>query len=300
LTCSGQAARPRDLGEIATLVSRFAGQITFVAGGTDLIIAQGHAGWPDLIIDISRTRGLDFIHVTRDAIHIGAAVTMASLARHPGILENMPMMAQAAGQVGSVQIRNRATVGGNIASALPAGDLLPVLKSAEARIGILRRDGRRQTLGFDETVVGRGKTSLLCGDLITSVSLPLTRGKNRVSAFVKVGRREALTIARLNLAATADFDRIGNRVSDICIVAGALAPVPLRLRPVEAVVRGREIEQALADDFLYALRMAVDDAIPERRSRPYKRHAVTGLGLDLLYKLFGCEFAPPALRAAVA
>ena len=295
-----QVARARDLDEIATLTNQFDGRIGFVAGGTDLIVAQENAPWPDLIIDISRTAGLDFIRITGEAIHIGAATTMTSLAGHNGIHKDLPMLAQAAAQVGSVQIRNRATIGGNVASAVPAGDLLPVLKCLDARIDILRRDGCRETQGFDDVVVGRGETSLANRDLITGINLPLKYGENRISAFAKIGPREILTIARLNMAIEADFDRVANRVNDIRIVAGAIAPVPLRLHPVEAVFMGCEVDQLLADAFLNALSIAVDDAIPGRHSQAYKRHAITGLGLDLMYRLFGHAFDVPVLQAELA
>ncbi len=300
MTAQVRALRARDLDQIADLTRRFDGRIGFVAGATDLIIAQENAPWPDLIVDISQTAGMDFIRVAREAIHIGAATTMTSLAGHVGIRAALPMLAQAAAQVGSVQIRNRATIGGNVASAVPAGDLLPVLKCLNARIDILRRDGRRETRGFDEVVVGRGETGLGNGDLIAGIVLPLKYGENRVSAFAKIGPRRELTIARLSMAIVADFDRSANRVNDIRIVAGAIAPVPLRLPPVEAVFIGREVDQPLADPFVNALSVAVDTAIPGRHSHPYKRCAITGLGLDLMHRLFGRAFDVPVLPAARA
>jgi len=284
-----QTARPGDLADVAPLIRGFDGQIAFVAGGTDLVIAQENAPWPDLIVDIARTKGLDFIDIGKDAIRIGAATTLTALAADAGLGHALPMLCQAAAQVGSVQIRNRATIGGNIASAVPAGDLLPVLSCLQAQINIQRRGGRRDVLDFDAVVTGRGETSLQNGDLITSMELPLRFGKNRVSAFAKIGPRQVLSIARINMAIQADYDRVRNRLGEVRIVAGALGPVPLRLRPVEAVASNREVDAELADDFMDALSAAVDDAIPGRYSQPYKRRAITGLGLDLLGGLFGRE-----------
>jgi CO/xanthine dehydrogenase FAD-binding subunit len=292
-----QVARARDLDEISALTNRFDGRIGFIAGGTDLIIAQKTAPWPDLIIDVSQTAGLSFIRVSDEAIQIGCATTMTSLAGHGAIQQVLPVLAQAAAQIGSVQIRNRATIGGNVASAVPAGDLLPVLKCLKARIDILHRDGCRETQAFNDVVVGRGETSLANGDLITGITLPLPYGENRISAFAKIGLREVLTIARLNMAIMADFDQVTNRVNDIRIVAGAIASVPLRLQQVETVFRGRQVDQQLADDFANTLAIAVDDAIPGRHSQAYKRQAITGLGLDLMYGLFGREFDVPILQA---
>jgi CO/xanthine dehydrogenase FAD-binding subunit len=287
MTGQVRAARPGDLADVASLIRGFDGQIAYVAGGTDLIIAQENTPWPDLIVDISRTNGLDFIEIGKDAVRIGAATTLTALAGHAGLGQALPVLCQAAAQVGSVQIRNRATIGGNIASAVPAGDLLPVLSCLQAQIHILRGDGRRDVLKFHDVVTGRGETSLQNGDLITLIDLPLRYGKNRLSAFAKIGPRQVLAIARINMAIQADYDRATNWLGEVRIVAGALGPVPLRLRPVEAVARDRQVDATLADDFLDALCTAVDDAIPGRYSQPYKRRAIAGLGLDLLGGLFG-------------
>jgi carbon-monoxide dehydrogenase medium subunit len=192
--------------------------------------------------------------------------------------------------MGSVQIRNRATIGGNIASAMPAGDLLPVLKCLGCQIEILRKDASTTIHTLDEVVTGAGKTSLGNGDLITTIKIPLQFDKNRICAFGKIGRRKELTIARLNLAVLADYDANANRISDIRIVAGAIAAVPLQLHAVEAVLRGRNVDQAFADDFIQALIAAVDTAISGRASQDYKRHAIIGLALDVMGNLFGTEF----------
>ncbi len=287
-----RAARPNDLGDVTAITGRSTGSIAFIAGGTDLIIAHENLPWPDLIIDITGIAELDFVDVTETAVQIGAATTMSTLDRHKGIRKSLPLLAQASAQVGSAQIRNRATIGGNIASAVPAGDLLPVLKCLEVRIEILRHDGRTEVLEFDDVVVGSGETSLGNGDLITGIVLPLKYGANRISAFAKIGMREVLTIARLNMAIAANYDQAANRVSDIRVVAGAVGPLPLRLPAVEAVFQGRVIDQSLADDFLNALVSEIDNAIPGRYSQSYKRRAIIGLGLDLLRDLFDREFSP--------
>jgi carbon-monoxide dehydrogenase medium subunit len=288
-----QSATPDKIAEIVALVGGFSGNISYIAGGTDLVIALERGPRPDLIIDISRMQALNFIDADIDAVHIGAATPLSTLAEHGELAAKLPVLTQAAVQVGSVQIRNRATIGGNIASAVPGGDLLPVLKCLDCRIEVLRRDKTTITQAFDEVVTGLGKTSLGNGDLITRITIPLRFGANRISAFGKIGRRRELAIARLNLALLADYESSANHINDIRIVAGAIGPVPLRLPSVERQLRGRVVDQALADDFLQALTAAVDAAIPGRISQAYKRHAVMGLGLDLLHRLFAREFTWP-------
>ncbi|MCP5087606.1 MAG: molybdopterin dehydrogenase [Rhodobacteraceae bacterium] len=293
-------ARPRTVDEVTAATRGLDGRIAYVAGATDLIIAQDGIPWPDLVIDITQVAGFNTVEVSRGFIRIGAATTMTTLSNHKTIGTEMMALARAAAKVGSVQIRNRATIGGNIASAMPAGDLLPALHCLGARIGILRRDGLHETLGFEAVVVGRGETCLGNGDLITTIYLPRETPKRRISAFVKTGPREVLTIARLGVAASIRLNPKLNRVEDARVVAGALAPVPLRMHQVEATLRDREIGQPLADDFLFALSQAVDAAIPGRHSQPYKRRAITGLGLDLLQQLFNREFDIPSVQAEPA
>ncbi len=295
-----QPAVPHNLAEAAALVGDFNGSISYIAGGTDLVIALEQGPRPDLIIDISRIEALNFIVADSDAVHIGAATPLSTLAEHRALAAKLPVLTQAAVHVGSVQIRNRATIGGNIASAVPGGDLLPVLKCLDCRIEVLRRDKTTTTRAFDEVVTGLGKTTLGNGDIITRITIPLRFGTNRISAFGKIGRRRELAIARLNLALLADYDSSANHINDVRIVAGAIGPVPLRLQSVERQLRGRMVDQALADDFLQALTAAVDAAIPGRISQAYKRHAVMGLGLDLLQRLFAREFSCSGLAKAPA
>ncbi len=287
------ALRAPDLTALAAVVSQADGRIDYVAGGTDLIIERQNMPWADLIVDISQTAGLDRIEIDLGTLQIGAGVTVARLITDPIIAQIAPMLARAAAQFGSAQIRNRATLGGNIAGAMPAADLLPVLKCHAARIEILRRSGARALLDFDAVVLDRGQTCLGNGDLILAVHLPLTEAADRISAFVKLGPRQAVAIACLSLAALADHDPATNRLRDIRIIAGALAPVPLRMDAVEAALRDRPVNQALVEDFLHALGQAVDRAIPGRASQPYKRQAILGLGLDLLGDLFGRVFDCP-------
>ncbi len=286
-----QAASPDSLEALAGLVDGFSGHISYIAGGTDFIVALEHGSQAGLIVDISNIGELNFIEPGPKSVRIGAATPLSALLDRNELTAKLPALTQAAIQVGSVQIRNRATIGGNIASAVPGGDLLPVLKCLDCRIEVLRRDKTVTSHAFDEVVTGRGKTSLGNGDVIKSITIPLQFGKNRVSAFGKIGRRRELTIARLNLAALADYEAADNRINDIRIVAGAIGPVPLRLQSVEQKLRGRKIDQACVDDFLLALVDAVDEAIPGRNSHRYKRHAVLGLGLDLMESLFGKTFS---------
>ncbi len=295
---STSCIKPDSLPDLAASASNVDGIISFIAGGTDLVIAMENGAKPDLIIDVSGLKELNFVDVDpiSGVIRIGAATPVSILAQHPAIVKNAPALVQAALHFGSSQIRNRATIGGNIASAMPAGDLLPVLKCLECNIEIQHADGHRKTYDFDDVVVGSGKSCLNNGDLITAIAIP----PHPVSAFVKIGRRQMLTIAKLNLAVAVDYRPERNFLEDIKIVAGAISATPLRLDQVEQRLRGRIVDQALSEDFLLALSNAVDTAIPGRSSQAYKRQAIMGLGLDLLTSLFDRNFDMPQSVGRIA
>jgi carbon-monoxide dehydrogenase medium subunit len=286
------AAIPADLEALRTLIAEASGPLCYVAGGTDLLVAPRAPPSQGWLIDISRTAGLAFVAADEERLAIGATTTIAAIARDPTIQRHFAALAQAAELCGSAQIRNRATIGGNVAGASPAGDLLPALKCADARFTVLGRDGAERRFAFDALVLGAGKTSLAPGDLIAAIEIPLRRRLLR-SAFVKLGRRDDLTISRLNLTLEADFDNETGRFGEARLVAGAVGPTPLRLDAAAATLAGGALGGALIRAFLAALWQAIDAAIPGRDSRPYKRRAVIGLGFDLLERITGV----PALDA---
>jgi CO/xanthine dehydrogenase FAD-binding subunit len=290
---SGVAAfAPADLGALAGVISRASGAVCFVAGGTDLLVAPREPPDDGWIVDISRTRGLSGITADQRELRIGATTTLADLIRSPVIRRHAPVLARTANLCGSAQIRNRATVGGNVANASPAGDLLPILKCFEARFDILTRGGGMAVKDFGELVTGAGRTSLGSGDLITAIHIPLT-GRLPHAGFVKLGPRDDLTISRINLTMEADFDAAACQFGEVRLVAGAIGPVPQRL---DGVARGLAF-QVLTEErfmvFLESLAAAVDAAIPGRASQGYKRRAIMGVGADLLEQVTGLKDPVP-------
>lgn len=286
------AAAPADLGALKAMLANAAGPLCYVAGGTDMLVSPReppHDGW---LVDISRTLGLGDISLSDGTLRIGATATLTHLIRSDLIRQHLPVLAQAADLCGSVQIRNRATVGGNAANASPAGDLLPVLKCLDASFQVMRRNGGGESLAFDSLLIGAGRTSLTPGSLITRIDIPLGPRLGRC-AFVKLGRRDDLTISRLNLIMEADFDTGAGQFGAVRLVAGAIAPVPLRLDAVADELARKPITQETARRFLEALADAVDGAIPNRASHGYKRRAIMGLGLDLLAQITGREMPLP-------
>ena len=181
---------------------------TVLAGGTDLMVAVNDGRQPgvDEVVAIGRVPELQATHVEEDALVIGAAVTYARLTQ-PELVLHAPALASAARTVGSPQIRNAGTIGGNLATASPAGDTLPVLVALGASLDLLGPRGARR-LGVEEFLVGPKRTALEPGELIVAVRVPIRRGPQD---YLKVGVRNAMVIAVASVALSIDLDarRVG-------------------------------------------------------------------------------------------
>lgn len=269
-------ARPADLAALAALMAGPA-PVRFIAGGTDLLLSRQQLPQEGLLVDLTAVEGLAGIETAGSDIVIGGATTVAALEAHAGLTARFPALAQAAAECGSVQIRNRATIAGNIANAAPAADLVPVLALAEARLRLVMPGGGRAEVALGDFSAGSGA-------VIAHVVLPGEKLLPR-SAFVKLGPRRDLTISRLNMAAMGEF--ADGRFGALRLVAGSLGPRPVRLARAESALAGRPLAAAPLADFLRALSAEVDAAIPERTSRAWKRQAICGVGLDLIARLCG-------------
>lgn len=281
---------PETLNELLEGIAGYSGSIAFIAGGTDLIIdLRKGKKKPQLVVDLSQIPELSGVHEDKGRIHIGSATPFSLLAGHPLLLEKGLCLAQAAQKIGSEQIRNRGTLGGNIASASPAGDCLPVLLVLEAMITLLNPDSVLR-LPLSQVLQGSGRTCLTLNELITKIDFPLLDGEY-VSGFEKLGSRTAVTVARLNLAAVIKYDRENNFIKEARIAVGALGETAFRLPDLEKNLVG-EINPLLLCRFEDMLTEAVDNAITGRDSHPYKREAIRGLAEDMFVNLFGANSIP--------
>jgi CO/xanthine dehydrogenase FAD-binding subunit len=244
-----------------------------LAGGTDLMV-DINAGRlrPSTVVSLARVPELRGWRRDGDELVLGACLTYAELER--GDLAGLvPALAQAARTVGSPQIRNAATLGGNLGTASPAGDMLPVLAAMDAVVELAGRDGRR-SVPLLELVTGVKRLDLHPGELITGARVPVLRGPQE---FLKVGPRNAMVISVVMVAVLLDLD--GRRVR---AGIGAAAPVPIRPRDAErAATAGIDWEALRARSPDLATRFgeqcaAATSPIDDHRSTAaYRRHAVS-------------------------
>ncbi len=256
-------------------------KVRILAGGTDLLlelIKLKREGC--VLIDLSRIEGLEYIEKKDEELEIGSLVTFTDIHDNPVINKYAPALAAASGQVGSVQIRNRATIGGNIAHASPAADSLPVLLAAGARIKVLNAAGA-ETVLVEEFLHNKDKYR---NHLITAILIPV-KGDNMIDFFGKVAYRRDVATARINMGVRTVYQPENGKIIKASIFLGALSKTGVRADLVEEYLTGKRVDELERERFFAALRETVDKSIPGRYSQPYKRRAICGLGDDFLQEL---------------
>lgn len=257
-----------------------------IAGGTDLLVdirkENARAKGFKYLLDISGLKELKFIEERKDCVAIGALSTHTMLVESPLINKHFPLLASAAKTIGSTQIRNRGTVGGNINNASPAADLLPPLIALKAHVKLLSLKGERE-LSFDEFLAGPYRTNRQSDEIMTEVCVPLL-GEGYFTNFQKIGRRKAMNIARLNLAVVLGIK--DDTVFDPRIVPGAATAYPIRFVKAEEAISGKRIGEI---DPAKTGEMASEEMISAtgvRWSTPYKRIALASLVKRALETIF--------------
>jgi carbon-monoxide dehydrogenase medium subunit len=247
---------------------------TLIAGGTDLMVKM-RAGSvrPRLLVDISRVDALREISTRPDGLTIGSAALVAEVLATPAVSTDYPLLATVLQSIGSTQIRHRATLGGNLANASPAADSPLALLAYDARV-TLASAGTERELPLHDFFLGPGRSALRRGEYIRSIDLPAPRMDWEVF-FHKVGRRRALTIAIASVAGLIALR--GRTVVDVRLTAGSVAPTPIRLRAVEDLVRGQELDEERIEAARAAAFREVSPIDDVRATALYRRNVVSDL-----------------------
>ncbi|UQZ90265.1 carbon monoxide dehydrogenase [Deltaproteobacteria bacterium Smac51] len=265
---------PATLAELAEMI-KTAEKFRLLAGGTDYMVAHGRTAPDRPVIDLSGIAELHGITFSENEIVIGAMETMSALSAHAGLRPKAACLCEAASRVGSWQIRNRATVGGNMANASPAADTPAALAALDAKARLVSSRGARMAAAGD-IPIGPNRAAIEPDEIIVSFHLPIKPG--RISAFGKIGSRTQVSIARLNLAVSAVLE--GGRVIEARVFMGTLGAAALHCPEAEKVLveKGLEAEE----QFGGALAHAAAEAIPGRSTLAYKQSGARALAEDVL------------------
>ncbi len=266
------ALRPRSLDEAVRHLEGDPGLVP-VAGCTDLMVRGPEAlHQMDRMIDllgIPELRGIREISGGSGGLEIGAAATFTEIRQSAAVRAAFPALAEAAGQVGGWQIQNRATLGGNMANASPAGDSLPVLLALDAVVIAAGPRGRRE-IPYSDFHAGYRKTALAPGEIIVHVRLPALP-EGFMQSVRKVGTREAQAISKVVVALAGRVEN--GRIAELRLAVGSVAPTPVRLRAAEEAARGLAPGEA-ADRAGRAAAQEVQPIDDVRSTADYRRFAL--------------------------
>ena len=276
---------PKTISEALTLLDKFGDKAKVIAGGTDVMVDMKYRDEPGCLVNIKRIPGLADIQENGAGLRIGPLVTIRDIEVNSRVREQLPLLWEAAHQFASLQIRNTATIGGNICRASPSGETLAPLLVLEAKAKLAFSNGEK-TEGFETFFHGPGKSSLGSTGLLTGVEVPYPAQGSR-SAYLKHAVRGPMDIAMVGVAVMVTPDAKNSQLQDARIGLGAVAPTPIRATRTEALLRGQTLNAALVKE---AAQMAASESSPisdQRSSAEYRGwivEALTRRGLEQCWK----------------
>lgn len=275
---------PKGLEEALDILAEYGERASALAGGTDLVLFMERGKLrPDLVVEIPSCSPFVGIESTDGQIRIGSRTTMRELETSSVIRSRIGILAEAAGEVGSLQIRNLATIGGNICTASPAGDTLPALLVLDASVKLVRKDGER-VIPLRDFFVGPGKTVRQPDELLTEVICPVPSGKFGWS-FYKLSVRRYMDIAIVNAAALVVVNDDGEIV-DARLAFGSVAPTPIRVYEAEERLKGTPLNEILLDEVANLAQEASSPITDQRGTAEYRRIMVYRLAKRVLKEAY--------------
>jgi CO/xanthine dehydrogenase FAD-binding subunit len=272
------------LQEALEAASASKGASVFMAGGTDLLvqIKEGRRR-PQCVIDVKGVHEIDGLAISGDEFSIGALTCIRTLETSPSILEKVPLLAQAAAKLGSVQVRHRATVGGNLCNASPSADMAPALLALDAQAVTFGKEGKR-VVDLCNFFLGPGATVLSDGEMLTHLRIPLTRNRQG-SVYYKLSTRNAMDLAFVGVAVLLELDG-DDQISKARIALGAVAPTPIRVPTAEKLLEGRVFKSELVRESAELAAQSCNPISDLRASAEYRREMVRELCQQGLFTAF--------------
>jgi len=261
-----------------------------VAGATDVLVIDHATGREhESVLNVLGISELQGIRVEGEQLSIGAASTFTQIRQSAEVAKHAPLLAAAAATIGAAQIQNRATLGGNIANASPAGDSLPALLALGAMIAISGPRERR-IVPYNAFHTGYRTSVLGPDELIERVFIPLP--SPAVQVFRKVGTRAAQAISKVVVAFASD--RLEHHVlANARLAMGSVAAVPVRLHEVEVLIEDNPLTEDLADRAAALVEKTIWPIDDVRSTAEYRRHVAGRVVRRLLLEMLATPGSPP-------
>ncbi|HEY7557714.1 MAG TPA: FAD binding domain-containing protein [Candidatus Binatia bacterium] len=276
---------PKSIGDALSLLAKHGAEAKVIAGGTDVMVDIKYKEEPGCLVNIKKIPGLEGIKENGAGLRIGALATIRELETSAAVRTKLPVLWDASHQFASLQIRNTATIGGNICRASPSGETLTPLLALEAKARLAFADGEK-VVPFTSFFQGPGRSSAGANGLLIEIDVPYPAAGSK-GVYLKHAVRGAMDIAMVGVAVLITPDATKSKLEDVRIGLGAVAPVPLRASKTEALLRGKAPSAALLKE---AAAMAASESSPitdQRSSAEYRRwivEALTRRGLEQTWK----------------
>ena len=272
---------PKTLEEACDLLWKADGNAKIIAGGTDLVINLRNGDQrPQAIIDITKIEELRKIEEINGSISIGATATHSEIASSSIIKKYGKVLSDAASEIGSPQIRNVGTIGGNIVNASPAADTLPPLMVLNTIGKVVSKEGEKQ-VPLSQLFIGPYKTKLKPHEILVQIVFSKLSSDVR-SSFIRLARREGMAIARMSVAINLQIEK--NRIGDIRISVGSVTPTPQRMLEVETYLKGKSPDEESLQKASLKISETMIRQSGIRPSTSYKRPVIEALFVRAMRK----------------
>lgn len=276
---------PKTVSETLSLLERYGAEAKVIAGGTDVMVDIKFKEEPGSLVNIKKLPGMTGIRENGGSVRIGALTSIRELETSALVREKLPVLWEASHQFASLQVRNTATIGGNICRASPSGETLAPLLVLEATGKCVFANGDKSQ-PFTSFFQGPGKSVLGAKGLLTEIEVPYPAAGSK-SVYLKHAVRGAMDIAMVGVAVMITPDAAKNTMQDVRIGLGAVAPTPVRAPKTEALLRGKTLTAALLKEAA-ALAASESSPISDQRSSAENRRwiveALTRRGLEQTWK----------------
>jgi CO/xanthine dehydrogenase FAD-binding subunit len=264
---------PKTIEETCALLSKYRGEARVLAGGTDLLVKMKNRRMlPSHLISINDIPDLDYIRYDgKEGLRIGALTNIEAIKTSPTIRRRFGILAQAAAMIGSVAIRNQGTIGGNLCNAAPSAETAPALIALGAKAKIVGLSGER-TVALKDFFTEPGETVLQTGEILTEVQVPDLPARSSGVYLKHSLRKMDIAIVGVGVVVTLD----GESCADIKIALGAVAPIPIRARNAEAVIKGQVPSEELIERAAQ-IASAESHPIDDIRSHAEHRQQIVGI-----------------------
>jgi carbon-monoxide dehydrogenase medium subunit len=262
---------PETVAEACTLLAELGGKVTVLAGGTDVLhkMKIGHLV-PDHLVSLKNLEELRGIRYEAGrGIVIGALTTHNGIYNSPLLQERYLSLPMAAHTMANYQICNVGTIGGNIANASPLADLPPLLIALRAQVKLVGKSGERTVL-LDDFITGPGKTAIAPDEILTEVTIPEQQATG--STYMKFGLRKSGALAVVGVAVAVTVQQ--GTITDARIALGAVAPVPMRAKKTEELLKGKTLSDELLEQAAASAAAESRPISDLRGSEGYRRHLV--------------------------